>query len=172
MLACGLCVVGRFDGRKFTATDPEQETFYTELKPISEAFDPEALSVTGLDRDVLSRQAPSAETAMRQVADWIRAAAGPDHPVLVGFPLVYDWLFLYWYLQKFVGEDSPIAFSSGLDMKTMYQQKARVVLEEAGKDDLPSFLQSERRHTHNALEDALEQAEIFANLFAWDGKSG
>lgn len=172
MLACGLCVAGRFDGHEFTAANAEQNTFYTELKPISEAFDPAALSVTGLDRDVLLREAPSAETAMTQVADWIRAAAGTDHPVLVGYPLVYDWLFLYWYLWKFVGEESPIAFSSGLDMKTMYQQKARVVLGDAGKDDLPRFLRSERRHTHNALDDALEQAEIFAKLFVWDGKSG
>jgi hypothetical protein len=27
-------------------------------------------------------------------------------------------------------------------------------------------------HTHNALEDAIEQAEVFANLFEWDGGGG
>jgi hypothetical protein len=33
----------------------------------------------------------------------------------------------------------------------------------------PSFLRSQHEHTYNALDDAIEQAEIFANLFHWRG---
>ena len=32
-------------------------------------------------------------------------------------------------------------------------------------------LLSARPHTHNALDDAQEQAELFANLFEWEGPS-
>jgi hypothetical protein len=52
-------------------------------------------------------------------------------------------------------------------MKTMYQQKARVVTAEAGLDDLPHALRAGGPHTHNALDDAIQQAEIFVRLFDW-----
>jgi hypothetical protein len=37
---------------------------------------------------------------------------------------------------------------------------------------MPAGLLSERPHTHNALDDAVEQAELFQNLMAWGGKPG
>jgi hypothetical protein len=54
-------------------------------------------------------------------------------------------------------------------MKTMYQQKARVTVDDAGREDLPPFLRSSREHSHNALDDAIEQGEIFIKLFEWEG---
>jgi hypothetical protein len=54
-------------------------------------------------------------------------------------------------------------------MKTMYQQKAGVSLDRAGRSDLPQELSARRPHTHNALDDAIEQAEIFNHLFVWKG---
>ena len=69
-------------------------------------------------------------------------------------------MFLHWYFVAFTGE-SPFGFSGALDMKTIYQQKARVTLDEAGRDDLPPELRVIRAHTHNARDDAIEQAEIF-----------
>jgi hypothetical protein len=77
-------------------------------------------------------------------------------------------MFLHWYFVNFAGE-SPFGFSGALDMKTMYQQKARVTLGKAGRGDLPPGLTSRRQHTHNALDDAVEQADIFNRLFAWEG---
>jgi hypothetical protein len=87
--------------------------------------------------------------------------------VIVGYPVVYDWLFFYWYLARFGPIDPPLSFSSALDTKTMYHQKARVVLSEAGKDDLPPALRGASAHTHHARDDAIEQAEVFANVFTW-----
>ena len=54
-------------------------------------------------------------------------------------------------------------------MKTMYQQKSGAVLSESGKDDLPAALRGTTPHRHHALGDAIEQAQIFARLFTWDG---
>jgi hypothetical protein len=68
----------------------------------------------------------------------------------------------------FAGE-SPFGFSGALDMKTMYQQKAGVTLGKAGRGDLPPALTSQRPHAHNALDDAVEQADIFNQLFVWKG---
>jgi hypothetical protein len=168
MLSFGLAVAARFDGRHLEVTDPEEQTFYRELQPISDLFLPEAVRISRLDRRNLVESGSNPQEAMTSAKHWIEEVSGTDRPVIVGFPLVFDWLFLYWYFERFAGP-SPIEFSSGLDMKTMYQQKARVPLSLAGKDSLPEFLQATRPHTHNALDDSIEQAEIFVKLFEWRG---
>src|ERR1700751_4635217 len=50
MLSFALVYAGSFDGRHFRRPDTYEQRFYRELKPISENFEPEALSVNGLDR--------------------------------------------------------------------------------------------------------------------------
>lgn len=169
MLSFGLAVAGTFDGVSFEALDPAAETFYAELRPISETYQEDALAVSSLDRDALRRTGRTPSDAMTEAAAWVRAQAHERRPVLVGFPVSFDWMFLYWYFMRFSASRSPFEFSACLDMKTIYQQKARVVTAEAGLEDLPGFLRSDRSHTHNALDDAIEQAEIFIRLFEWDG---
>jgi hypothetical protein len=94
MLSFGLCVAGRFDGSHFAAADPEANTFYAELKPISDGFDQEALAVAGLNRDRLRVEGETPSGAMDRAAAWVAAVANDHRPVLVGYPLLYDWLFL------------------------------------------------------------------------------
>ncbi len=168
MLAFGLCVAARFDGRSFEPKEPSGTTFYRELKPAFDAVDERALEVSGLDRDVLAREGSDPKQAMQEAAAWVTAEAGDARPVLIGYPVVFDWMFLHWYFVHFVGS-SPFGFSSALDMKTIYQAKAWVTIDEAGRDDLPPDLRGDRAHTHNALDDAIEQAEIFNRLFVWKG---
>jgi hypothetical protein len=168
MLAFGLAVAATFDGETFAPHEPAAATFYRELKPISDEFDAAALAVSGLDRDGLAREGGDPAVAMRDAAEWLQTQAAGARLVMVGYPVVFDWMFLHWYFVRFVGK-SPFGFSGALDMKTMYQQKARVTLDRAGRSDLPPELASRRRHTHNALDDAVGQAEIFNRLFAWEG---
>jgi hypothetical protein len=168
MLAFGLAVAASFDGATFEARDPSAATFYRELKPITDDFDAEALAVSGLDREALAREGAVPAVAMRDAAEWLRTQAADRRPVMVAYPVVFDWMFIHWYFVRFVGE-SPFGFSGALDMKTMYQQKARVTVDRAGRRDLPPELSSRRQHTHNALDDAVEQADIFNRLFSWKG---
>ncbi len=168
MLSFGLALAGRFDGAVFTPADPAAATFYRELRPVSEEFDPDAVAVTGLDRAQLAAEGADPAAAMTEAAAWVGEQAGGDRPVMVGYPIVFDWMFMHWYFVRYVGR-SPFGFSGALDMKTIYQQKARVPLDRAGRDDLPAALRSARAHTHNACDDAIEQAEIFARLFEWPG---
>jgi hypothetical protein len=169
MLSFGLAVAATFDGESFSAKDPEGSTFYRELKPIADAWLPEAIDASGLDRDALARDGEEPQAAMTDATAWVQSVAGDSRPVLVGYPVVFDWMFLHWYFVEFCG-DSPFGFSGALDIKTMYQQKAGVTLGEAGRSDLPPALQASRPHTHNARDDAVEQAEIFNNLFVWEGR--
>ena len=52
-------------------------------------------------------------------------------------------------------------------MKTMVYVGTHRVLDEIGKDKLPAELVPRRPHTHHALDDAVEQAELFQNLRRW-----
>jgi len=169
MLAFGLAVTATFDGTTFAPRDPTAATFYRELQPMGDKWLPEAVDASGLNRAALARDGAEPSAAMEDAVAWVSSVACSARPVLVGYPVVFDWMFMHWYFMAFAG-NSPFGFSGALDIKTIYQQKARVTLDEAGRTDLPASLRSSRPHTHNALDDAIEQAEIFNKLFVWDGR--
>jgi hypothetical protein len=167
MVSFGAAVAGVRDGA-FIPRDPSDATFYRELRPISDDFDPAALAVSGLERQALLSDGTDPSLAMADFVAWVTHTAGGARPVVVAYPACYDWMFLYWYLLRFTGR-SPFGHSGCLDMKTLYATKAGVALTGATKRTMPRYLLSRRRHTHHALDDAVEQAELFANLMAWDG---
>ncbi|MFJ3231915.1 exonuclease domain-containing protein [Streptomyces sp. NPDC086787] len=168
MLSLGAAVAGTQDAEGFTAADPEQHTFYRELRPISAAFDPEALAVSGLDRERLTVEGAEPGHALAEFSAWVREVSAGAQPVMCGYPASYDWTFLYWYLIRFTGA-SPFGHSGCLDMKTLYATKAGLPLRAVAKGNMPRHLLSTRPHTHHALDDAVEQAELLANLMAWPG---
>ncbi|KUN89820.1 exonuclease [Streptomyces bungoensis] len=168
MLSIGAAVAGTQDADGFTPADPEQLTFYRELRPISDAYLPEALAVSGLDRDRLGVEGAEPAVALAEFSAWVREVSAGAQPVMCGYPASYDWTFLYWYLIRFTGE-SPFGHSGCLDMKTLYATKAGLPLRAVAKGSMPGHLLSRRRHTHHALDDAVEQAELLANLMAWPG---
>lgn len=167
MLSIGLCVAGRYDGRRFEVKNPTSRTFYRELQPAAEEVDPDALAVAGLDRERLARDGIPAPQAMAETAAWITEVAGDDRPIICAFPAAFDWSFFWWYMVAFGPAEPPVTFSSCMDMKTMLAVRGGRTLSRAGKDDLPPELRPSHPHTHNALDDAIEQAEIFGRLFCW-----
>ncbi|QJT04946.1 exonuclease [Streptomyces asoensis] len=168
LLSLGAAVAGRQDADGFTAADATRQTFYCELRPISDEFVPEALVVSGLDRDRLVVEGLEPALALARFTRWVREVSGDAQPVMCGYPASYDWTFLYWYLIRFTGE-SPFGHSGCLDMKTLYATKAGLPLRAVAKRTMPAHLLSRRPHTHHALDDAVEQAELLANLMAWPG---
>ncbi|MHC3389340.1 3'-5' exonuclease [Streptomyces lavendulocolor] len=168
MLSVGAAVAGRQDADAYEPADPEADTFYRELRPIGDAFDPEALAVSGLDREVLLRDGADPVVALAEFSTWVREVSRGAQPVMCGYPASYDWTFLYWYLMRYTGA-SPFGHSGCMDMKTLYATKARLPLRAVAKGTMPRELLSRRRHTHHALDDAIEQAELFSNLMAWPG---
>lgn len=172
ILSIALVYAGAFDGIKFHRPKKYDCTFYRELKPISQRFDPEALKVNGLNRDALIFSGEQPEQAMTEAARWVSRIASSGRPVLAAYPLSFDWAWLYWYFAQFSIEGSPFDHSRCYDMKTAYAVKACIPISQAGRSNLLPFLRPIKQHTHHALDDAIEQAEIFANIFEWDGVSG
>jgi len=167
MLSFGLAVVGSYDGHRFDRRPPADSTFYRELRPISDCFQEDALAVNGLDRDQLITRGMAPEQAMEEAAQWVRRHAGDHKPVLVAYPVAFDWSFLYWYFERFAASGSPFGFSSCLDIRTLYQASAGTVHAASGQSAMPASLLPASPHTHNALDDAIEQGELFANVFEW-----
>jgi hypothetical protein len=167
LLSFGLTLVGRYDGSNFERFETGETTFYRELQPISERFEEEALSVNGLDRESLKENGLDPGSAMAEAAEWIVSMSDGCRPVLVAYPVAFDWSFLYWYFESFAPGGSPFGHSSCLDIRTLYQAVAGTVFDRSGKAAMPDFLRPDNPHTHNALDDAVEQGELFANLLGW-----
>jgi hypothetical protein len=172
MLSFALVYAGSFDGKTFVRPTSFETSIYRELKPISDQFEQEALDVNGLDRGRLCREGGSPERVMTETSEWIFKVSDKARPVLVAYPLSFDWAWLYWYFVRFSAHGSPFAHSRCFDLKTAFAVKAEIPIARAGRRELFPSLQSTRTHTHNALDDAIEQAEIFANIFEWKGAHG
>lgn len=154
----------------FEAVPVDEVTFYAELKPISDVFDPGAAAVAGLDRSRLITDGEEPSSAMSRFVSWVESARQRfgGTPVFVAWPVPYDWMWVYWYLIEFVGE-SPFGHSRALDAKAFFAGRAGSLLTDVGKRDVVKALEfsATRRHTHHALEDAQEQGELFQQLLPW-----
>lgn len=163
MLSFALVPAGRMDGRRYAPPTAYDDVFYVELRPISEQFEKAALAVNGLDRERLMREGLDPSDAMRSAVDWLRARCAGGEPVLVAYPLGFDWSWLHWYFVQFVGT-SPFKHSRAFDLKTAVAVTEGIPISGAGRSRLPESLVANRAHTHHAADDAIAQAEIFSKL--------
>ena len=158
-------IPGEYSMSSFGAVvvDRPNQNFYRELKPISERWDPQAAVVSGLNRETLKKEGLHPADAMRQFADWVNSVVGSDsRPVFVSFNATFDWMFSHWYFMKYLGTD-PFGIS-GLEMKSYYAGLMGVEWGETTKRYVAKNFPSKQAHTHNALDDAKEQAEMFAGM--------
>ncbi|MFC4942161.1 3'-5' exoribonuclease domain-containing protein [Pseudonocardia sp. GCM10023141] len=116
---------------------------------------PEALAAATLDPQ------PPAEVMERYVT-WLDAL--PGRPVFVGYPAAYDFMFVYWYLIRFAGR-SPFSHSA-LDIKTYAMALLGTEYRNSTKRQMPAAWFGSQRHNHHALDDAIEQGELFCAMRA------
>lgn len=102
------------------------------------------------------------EDAMQRYLAWVESL--PGKPVFVAYPLLFDMMFVYWYLIRFCGR-SPFSHS-GIDIKTMaYAAMGSASYRGAGKENMPKhWMPPAAPHTHVAVEDAREQGKLFFNI--------
>ncbi|MBL9136917.1 MAG: 3'-5' exoribonuclease [Verrucomicrobiales bacterium] len=141
-------------------------TFEVNLEPLPGATGhPETMAWWAENREAweaATKNPRPAEVAMKEYVAWLDGL--PGHPVFVGYPASFDFLFVYWYLIRFTGR-SPFSFSA-LDIKTMamvmlgkdYRRTVKRAMPRRWFDDLP--------HRHRALDDAIEQGTLFCNMLA------
>lgn len=166
-LSFALVFAGTFDGERFQRPAQYDLALYKELRPISDNYQEQALVVNGLDRNRLLLLGQDPKEAMSEAYDWVESISGVGNPVLVAYPVSFDWTWLYWYFIQFSPKGSPFGYSQCFDIKTAYAVKNNALMRDSSRSKLPSVLLPNRPHTHHALDDAVEQAEIFANIFEW-----
>ncbi|MFC7532876.1 exonuclease [Actinoplanes sp. GCM10030250] len=152
MLSLGMAVAGQPD-----------LTFYTELKPISDDFVPQALAVSGLDRELLREQAPDPATAMAAAATWVNGLRRAGRPVFLAAPAVWDGMFVHWYFVRYTGHSPFGPTGSGVDLRSYWMGATGVEWAETHKGKIKHALGlGGLPHTHHAGEDAAELAQVFA----------
>ena len=169
LLSFGLCVVGTWDGQAL-GRPTDRGTFYREVRPISDRFEQEALDVNGLNRAELLRTGADPGLAMSDASEWVLEVSGEGRPVLVAYPVAFDWSFLHWYFVRYGTSGSPFGFSSCVDIRTYFMALAGTPADLSGKASMPAHLLPSAPHTHNALDDAVEQGDLFANLVEWGAR--
>jgi hypothetical protein len=156
MLSLGMSVVGR----------PEL-AFYTELRPVSDDFVPEALAVSGLDRDRLKATAPAPEAAMGAAARWVDGLRRTGRPVFLAGPAVWDGMFVHWYFVRFTGRNPFGTTGSGIDLRSYWMGLTGSEWSRTGKNTIKRATGlRDLAHTHHAGEDAAELATVFEAVLA------
>ena len=151
MLAVGAVVI-----------DKPESTFYVEIQPINSNFVPAAMEVVGRELEEFQKSGEPPRDAMIAFRDWIAAATRNAKPVFVGFNGTYDWAFVNFYFQEYLGEN-PFGIG-GIDIKSFYMGLTGCGWEDTKSSKIPSQFKGKSRHTHNALDDAIEQAEMFQRM--------
>jgi DNA polymerase III epsilon subunit-like protein len=153
LLAIGACLVA----------DPT-ETFYVELQPISTRAVPEALQVSGFSLEALTATARPPDQAMDSMAVWVESFANEGSPVFVGFNASFDWSFVNWYFQHF-SRENPFGIAA-LDIKSYFMGLEGTTWSNTRSSRLPTRYRNaeSQTHTHNALDDAVEQAAMFSKM--------
>lgn len=124
------------------------KTFKINIKPISKKFDPNRRVF------VEEKDAVDAKEAMQKFKEWILKNSSGE-PVFVSDNNGFDWMFVCWYFWHFLGEN-PFGYSS---------QNLNSLNKGLNKDlNAKLDVLRERNLTHDALEDAKDNAKIFLKL--------
>jgi DNA polymerase III epsilon subunit-like protein len=146
LLSIGACLV----------TKPNVK-FYVEIQPLNANLT--EWPATHLP-DLISRcweKGLTPKYAMEKFAGWL-ADVVKGKPIFIGFNANFDFKFVDWYFHHFLGDD-PFGINA-IDIKGVFMGKFGKRWYETNKGDIKRVLGITTAHTHNALDDAQEQAEV------------
>ena len=128
--------------------DKLNKTFYGKLKPISKKWIPDALKVSGFNReDTFEFENP--KKVMLDFKNWLHKNC-KTRPLFFSDNNGFDWQFINWYFIHFI-EENPFGFSS-TNLGSLYKGIVN--------DMFQNFKHLRKtKHTHNPVDDALGNAE-------------
>jgi DNA polymerase III epsilon subunit-like protein len=129
------------------------QTFYGQLRPISERWLPEALAVSGFTREQ-TLAFPEPASVMRQFQTWLDEHS-QGRPMFISDNNGFDWQFINWYFHHFLG-GNPFGFSS-TNLGSLYKGMQQ--------DTFVNFKHlRQTKHTHHPVDDARGNAEALLKM--------
>jgi ribonuclease T len=144
------------------AVDDLRQTFYVELKPVNDNSVPDAMKVVGRSLRDFAAKGRAPKEAMAAFRDWLAQIEKAGKPVFVGFNATFDWAFVNFYFQEYLGEN-PFGFG-GIDIKSYYMGMTGCSWNDTRSSRIGAKFKGPSPHTHNALDDAIEQAQMFRRM--------
>jgi ribonuclease T len=140
-----------------------QETFYIEIKPINQNAIEEATSIHKLSLERLLLEGSDPMEAMRRFNEWLVNKAAPaQQPLFVAFNAAFDWMFVDYYFHHYLGHN-PFGHAA-IDIKAFYMGMAGAPWSQTSWRYISPKYVTENHLTHHALQDALDQAELFKQM--------
>ena len=132
-----------------------EESFYGQLRPISETWIPEALAVSGFSREeTLAFDEP--KVVMERFARWLESEV-KGKLLFISDNNGFDWQFVNWYFHHFLGHN-PFGHSSQ-NLGSLYKGLVG--------DTFKSFKHLRKTaHTHHPVDDARGNAEALLAMKA------
>lgn len=129
------------------------DSFYGQLKPVSERWIPEALAVSGFSRDeTLDFDDP--KEVMLRFEQWLDTKCN-GRKLFISDNNGFDWGFINWYFHHFLGRN-PFGHSSQ-NLGSMYKGLV--------KDTFKNFTRLKKTpHTHHPVDDAKGNAEALLSM--------
>lgn len=142
-------------------------TFKRNLKPIPELLIcPDTMEWWKKFPEAYKRATENAmhpQQAMLHLASWVKGF-GIKYPVAAAWKPMFDLGFLRYYEVRYTGEIIFGRSGSGLDIKTVAALASGKSYSETQIAEIPNWMKSSNdKHSHDALEDAIEQAHALFN---------
>jgi DNA polymerase III epsilon subunit-like protein len=154
MLSIGACVVG-----------DREASFYAELKPISEQVVADAIKVVGKPLEHFTKNGREPTVVMAEFEEWVKSISRGQTPVFVGFNAAFDWAFVNWYFHTYLGR-TPFGIAP-LDIKAYFMGLKGGRWEDTRSSRIPDLFKGAEEQTHNALDDAKFQAQMFEKMLRY-----
>jgi ribonuclease T len=154
LLSIGACLV-----------DDPSTSFYIELQPDFPDYTHEAIAIHGLSLAALRETGVPPKEAIQAFAAWVsQVAPEGTRAVFVAFNAPFDWMFINSYFHRYLGYN-PFGHSA-LDIKSYFMGLTGVTWGETSMKHISFHFLEETHLSHNALNDAQDQAQIFQRLLA------
>jgi DNA polymerase III epsilon subunit-like protein len=151
--------------------------FYTNVRPdYPDRIDEGSWRIHGLNLDDLIDSAPSQERAADLLTEWFESLKLPVGMKLV--PLAHNWTFEYGFLKAWIGQKAldyifhfhpRDAMVYALALNDRIGLTGRPVLfESVSLSNLCSVFKVENPKPHDALHDALAEAEVYRAMLTMD----
>jgi len=154
LLSIGACLVA----------DPDV-SFYLELVPDRDGETAEAMAVHGLSLAELRAHGTPARDAMVAFAQWLAEVVTDGSPRLVAMNAPFDWSFINEYFWRYLGRN-PFGHSA-IDIKAAAMGRLRIPWEQTSQGSLAARFDLPGQLTHNALDDARQQAFLARHIMEW-----